>query len=129
MIAPRTCWRSSIGSVFPSLVWAVIFGTVLAGFHLPWLVFAATRPNRQVQASAASATQADKDGYVGAAACARCHAAVSASFARTRMGRSLTRVSPANVDQLPLPATFYNSTLDRHFEVFSRQGKIFQSEY
>ena len=45
------------------------------------------------------------------------------------MGRSLARVSPANVNQLPLPATFYNATLDRHFEAFSRQGKIFQSEY
>jgi hypothetical protein len=129
MIAPRTGWRASIGSYFPSLVWVVIFGTVLAGFPLPWLVFAVTRPNRQKQTSAASATPADKDGYVGAAACARCHAGISASFARSRMGRSLRRVSPANVGQLPLPGAFYNSTLDRHFEVFSREGKLFQSEY
>jgi hypothetical protein len=130
MSAPRTCWRASIASVFPSLVRVAIFGTVIAGFPLPWSVFAQTKPIRHQELSAVSATgHADEDGYVGSTACAQCHANISASFARTRMGNSVTKVSPASVRKLPLPGSFYDQAIDRHFEVFSRNGKLFQSEF
>jgi hypothetical protein len=71
---------------------------------------------------------ADNDGYVGSAACAGCHASISAKFARTKMGRSLTQLSPWAVSKLPIPASFDSETLNRHFDVFSRNGKLFQSE-
>jgi hypothetical protein len=45
------------------------------------------------------------------------------------MGRSLSKVTPAVVRDLQLPGSFYSESLDRHYEVFARQGKLFQSEY
>ncbi len=48
---------------------------------------------------------------------------------RTRMGRSLSEVTPAVIQSLPLPGSFFNESLDRHFEVFSRDGKLYQSEF
>ena len=45
------------------------------------------------------------------------------------MGRSLSKVTPAVLRDLQLPGSFYSTTLDRHYEVFARQGKLFQSEY
>jgi Flp pilus assembly protein TadD len=71
---------------------------------------------------------ADKDGYVGSAACAGCHAIISANFAQTRMGRSLTRLSPTAVAKLPVPASLNDHALDRQFEVFRENGKLWQRE-
>lgn len=66
---------------------------------------------------------------MGAPACARCHQEIYDGFERTRMGRSMTPVTPALLKTLPLPGYFYSQTLDRHFEVFARDGKLYQSEY
>jgi formate-dependent nitrite reductase cytochrome c552 subunit len=129
MNAPRTSWRASTASFFPSLVWAIIFGTVYSGYFPPRLVFAATKPSRlKISAATRYASRAVRNDYVGSTACARCHADIYQSFLRTRMGRSLTTVSPKAVQDLPLPGAFDSETLDRHYEVFSNQGKLFQSE-
>ncbi len=69
------------------------------------------------------------DGYVGSQACAQCHLDIYQTFTQTRMGRSLTRVTPAVVQGMKLPGSFYSPTLDRHYRVFSRAGKLYQSEY
>ena len=45
------------------------------------------------------------------------------------MGRSLSKVTPAGLHDLQLPGSFYSQNLDRHYEVFAREGKLFQSEY
>jgi hypothetical protein len=45
------------------------------------------------------------------------------------MGRSFSTVTPARVQAMQLPASVYSAKLDRHYEVFSRAGKLFQSEY
>ena len=45
------------------------------------------------------------------------------------MDRSLAEATPASIANLPLPGSFYNAALDRHFEVFARDGKLYQSEY
>ena len=44
------------------------------------------------------------------------------------MGRSMTRVTPAALLSLSLPGSFDSPALDRHFDVFARGGKLFQSE-
>jgi hypothetical protein len=41
----------------------------------------------------------------------------------------MTPVTPPLLKTLSLPGTFYSQTLDRHFEVFARDGKLYQSEY
>ena len=129
MSAPRTGWRASIASSFlPPLIWALIFGTWNARFPLSWSVFAQVKSARQQASDAFIPVHADPDGYVGSAACTECHAGISASFARTRMGRSLNRYSPSEASRLPVSGSFESESTGRHFEVFSRDGKLFQSE-
>ena len=67
--------------------------------------------------------------YVGSEACSGCHSAIYRSFTKTAMGRSM---APAAIERLPdlsLPARFTNNKLDRHFDVFTRDDKLYQSEY
>lgn len=45
------------------------------------------------------------------------------------MGRSLTPVTPAVIQRMKLPGSFYSPTLDRHYEIFARAGRLYQSEY
>jgi hypothetical protein len=45
------------------------------------------------------------------------------------MGRSMTPVSPELLKSLPGSASIYDAHLDRHFDVFTRDGKLYQSEY
>jgi Flp pilus assembly protein TadD len=44
------------------------------------------------------------------------------------MGRSLTAVTPKVIQTLPIPGAFDSQSLNRHFEVFSSRGGLFQSE-
>jgi Flp pilus assembly protein TadD len=111
------------------LVWVIIFGTVYAGYPLPRSVFGASKPSRlKIAAATRDASRAALNNYVGSAACARCHADIYRSFSRTRMGRSLTVASANVIQSLPIPAAFDSESLDRHFEVFSSEGKLYQSE-
>src|SRR5579863_574872 len=123
MSVPRPRWRALFASAFPPPVWVFVLGSLLAGCPLPRPVAAATKPFLQVRPAP------PPESYAGSAACARCHADIYKSFLRTRMGRSLTPVTPAVVQTLALPASVYNQGLDRHYEVFSRNGKLFESEY
>lgn len=65
---------------------------------------------------------------MGSSACAECHADIYRSFLRTRMGRSLTPVTPETIRALPLPADFSNDALNRHFSVSADQGTLIESE-
>jgi Flp pilus assembly protein TadD len=44
------------------------------------------------------------------------------------MGRSLTKVTSGVALDLPLPGTYDSEILNRHFEVFTSGGRLFQSE-
>jgi hypothetical protein len=50
-------------------------------------------------------------------------------FAKTNMGRSMTRVTPGLLTNLVTSGSSYDQRLDQHFEVFAREGKLFQSQY
>ena len=67
--------------------------------------------------------------YVGSEACARCHRAIYNSYMRGGMGRSMSLVTPALLKALHLPAGFYDARQKRHYQVYSRNGELFQSEY
>jgi hypothetical protein len=130
MDAPRSRWRAPIASRIPSLLWAVIFGTVFAGLPLLGSVFAATEPDRPTKSDGAqNAADARVNHYVGSAACTKCHREISQTFLATRMGRSLTQVTPALIPTLPVPGEYYSEKLGRHFEIFARDKKLFESEY
>jgi hypothetical protein len=67
--------------------------------------------------------------YVGSAACSRCHGDIYRSFSKTAMGRSMAPATTERLPDLSLPAHFSNDRLDRRFDIFTRDGKLYQSEY
>jgi hypothetical protein len=68
-------------------------------------------------------------GYVGSKACAKCHPSIYESFSRTDMGRSMSEITPALLEKIPTSASIFDSKLNRHFEIFARDGTLYQSEY
>jgi Tetratricopeptide repeat len=69
------------------------------------------------------------DGYLGSKVCAGCHGDIFAKFSRTSMGRSMSLVTPELLRTFPTAASLYNETLDRHFEVYVQDGKLYESEF
>jgi hypothetical protein len=72
---------------------------------------------------------AANEGYVGSAACARCHSDIYNHFAGTSMGKSMTPVTAEFLRAVPVSASVYEHTLDRHFDVHTQDGKLYQSEF
>lgn len=68
--------------------------------------------------------------YVGSAQCKLCHSEIYQNFSRTAMGRA-TFLPDKVVDLgwLPKPVEFFNENHNRHYQVFARNGKVFESEY
>ena len=79
--------------------------------------------------SAPENSERNREGYVGSRACASCHRDVYSEYVQTDMGRSMSEITPALLEQLHIPAKFYDQKLDRHYEVYSRDGKLYQSEF
>jgi tetratricopeptide (TPR) repeat protein len=107
-----------------------------------WLILAAVMltagPGSASGQSAAvtpppSSAGESRDGYVGSAACVRCHQSIAKSFAKTSMGRSLTPVTPEVLEGLPLGSSSVTSLFDpksnHHFEVRAENGRLIESEY
>jgi hypothetical protein len=70
-----------------------------------------------------------KDAYVGSQVCASCHMDIYNHYVQTGMGRSMSDIKPALLQQLQLPATFNDKNLNRHFDIYARDGKLYQSEF
>ncbi len=67
--------------------------------------------------------------YVGSKICAACHMPIYRSFIKTAMGRSAAAMP---VDQSLVPPggqTVFDRDLGRYFQVFTRAGDVYQSEY
>ena|SRR5882762_1007011 len=79
-------------------------------------------------ASAQQSSNADA-GYVGSRVCAKCHPSIYESFLRTDMGRSMSQITPALLEQIPSSASVFDPKLNRHFEIYARDGNLYQSEY
>lgn len=73
--------------------------------------------------------QAPAAGYVGSATCAECHGTIAREFRKTAMGQSIAPADPKIFSKLALPAHFTNSAINRHFDVFVRDDKLYESEY
>jgi hypothetical protein len=76
-----------------------------------------------------NATKAFQDGFVGSRSCVPCHKNIYDKFAETSMGRSMRRVTPGLLANLVTSGSSYDEKLSQHFEVFAREGKLFQSQY
>jgi hypothetical protein len=68
-------------------------------------------------------------GYVGSRACAKCHPSIYESFSRTGMGHSMSEITPALLEKVPTSATIFDPKLNRHFEIYAREGSLYQSEF
>lgn len=66
--------------------------------------------------------------YVGSKTCSQCHAEIYRNYSQTSMGRSMSLVTPQFLDQMPTSASFAQERLNRHFEVFTKDGSLYQSE-
>src|SRR6266403_231204 len=76
-----------------------------------------------------NATKTMQDGFVGSRGCMQCHQKIYDTFAKSSMGRSMTRVTPGLLSNLVTSGSSYDQKLNQHFEVFAREGKLFQSQY
>lgn len=68
-------------------------------------------------------------GYVGSKVCAKCHPSIYESFLRTDMGRSMSEITPGLLESIPTSANIFDPKINRHFEIFARDGNLYQSEY
>jgi hypothetical protein len=97
------------------------------------LLFAGRLLAEHGQAKEGPAPAPAHDGYAGSQACSRCHLAIYKSFTQTSMGRSMSAVTatpttvtlPANA---PSTAFYPNPTMNRRFEVYIQDQKLFQRE-
>ncbi len=80
-------------------------------------------------AETTSSQKVTQYGFVGSRSCVPCHQKIYDTFVKSRMGRSMTRVTPGLLANLATYGSLYDEKLNQHFEVFARAGKLFQSEY
>ncbi len=66
--------------------------------------------------------------YVGSRVCSKCHTDVYLKFSQTSMGRSVSLVTPQFLDKTPTSASFEHERLNRRFEVYTKDGDLYQSE-
>lgn len=95
------------------------------------LLFCLSPQARSQNGSRSSSGQAsaESDGYVGSEACASCHHAIYQQYMRTSMGRSMSQVTPSLLQGLSLPAHTVNTAMNRRFDMYAQDGKLYQSEY
>ena len=102
--------------------WHVLRSAILA---IPLGLLAVGQP---ISAPHPAGTQST---YVGSQACAKCHASIYQSYARTDMGRSMSEINPSLplLQKLATPVSLFDPRLDRHFEVYVKDGTLYQSEF
>jgi hypothetical protein len=66
--------------------------------------------------------------YVGSQVCSQCHADIYRKFSQTSMGRSMSLVMPQFLDKTPTSASIVQERLNRRFEVYTKEGNLYQSE-
>src|SRR5690242_4052681 len=107
-------------------------GTVLwAGMVLCCLpgVRAQISPTRPAQAVLSENTGADAH-YVGSRVCGACHAPIFSTYTKTGMGRSVVPGdNKAVLERLPVPFSMLDERTQQYFEVFRKEGKLYQSQY
>ena len=67
-------------------------------------------------------------GYVGSSSCAKCHSAIYEKYSHTDMGRSMSVITPLLLQKVATPVNIFDPKLDRHFEVYAKDGALFQTE-
>jgi hypothetical protein len=68
------------------------------------------------------------DGYVGSQVCGKCHIGIYEKYVQTGMGLSISKITPSLMERLHLPASYYDQRLNRQYDVYVQDGKLYQSE-
>jgi hypothetical protein len=67
--------------------------------------------------------------HVGSLACAECHKQIYNKYSQTGMGRSMSLVTPEILKAQPTSGSIEDKNTGLHFDVYARDGQLFQSEY
>ena len=67
--------------------------------------------------------------HVGSMACAACHKQIYNNYSKTGMGRSMSLVMPEILKAQPTSGSIEDKNTGLHFDVYARDGQLFQSEY
>jgi hypothetical protein len=102
--------------------WAPIAGALLLVMCVVFQELPGTPASAEAKSPAVSS-------YVGSQVCSQCHPSIYESFSRTDMGRSMSGIAPALLEKMAEPARIFDSRLNRHFEIYARDGSLWQSEY
>jgi hypothetical protein len=111
-----------------------IFFRFLCSVLFLLIAMAAQSPPKK-QAGRTKSTRANRPamvatpGYVGSEECALCHNDIYGRYTRTDMGRSMAVPSSALLAKIPISASIFEQRLNRHFEVYARDGALYQSEF
>lgn len=83
---------------------------------------------RQAKNDPAISPSESHNEYVGSQVCSKCHAGIYRKFSQTSMGHSMSQVTPQFLNQTPTSASFVQERLNRRFEVYTKDGNLYQSE-
>jgi Tetratricopeptide repeat len=109
---------------FARRLWVLLL-TMLAPAGLCQSV--ATPPHARVGKTTARAADASA-AYVGSQVCGKCHAGIYKAYEQTGMGRSISVITPSLLKTLDIPASYHDQKFDRRYEVYLRDGNLYQSE-
>jgi len=123
--SPTGCWATFLRQGALPAVTGFLFYLGLVSGHGPGIAEVRAAGTRSPQ----NATKTMQDASVGSRSCVPCHQNIYDKFTKTGMGRSMTRVTPGLLAKLVTSGSSYDEKLDQHFEVFAREGKLFQSQY
>jgi hypothetical protein len=85
--------------------------------------------SQQVEQKPNQNVNGDHGGYVGSKVCAQCHAPIASRYSRTDMGRSMSEVTASLLEKIPNSASLVDDRLQKHYDLYVEDGKLFQSEY
>jgi hypothetical protein len=123
--SPISCWATRLRQGALPAIAGFLFYLGLVSGQGPGIAevrsAGATRPHK--------ATKTMQDGFLGSRSCVPCHQTIFDTYAKSSMGRSMMRVTPALLANLVTSGSSYNEKLNQHFEVSVREGKLFQSQY
>jgi hypothetical protein len=109
-----------------------LFVIGIAGFMVLLALLGQAQNSKRKQNSPQPAFRNAEPGvrYVGSNVCKGCHLAIFEKFSRTEMGRSTSLPSRlVDLGWLSQPVDLFNEKHNRHYQVFARDAKVYQSEY
>ena len=126
-----------LAALYTAARFAVTLGIMI--FLLAALPFSKSRGNHAPQKEGqqpqqkvndiAGAAQSGVNAYVGSKVCAQCHAPIASKYSRTDMGRSMSEITASLLEKIPNSASLVDERLQKHFDLYVEDGKLFQSEY